>query len=385
MKTTLYLLGFLFGLNLMAQTALYNSGNIQIHEGGEIGFHTDLINNSAFDENKGAVGFYDKEDGAPNTVSGSFIPVFYDVEIDNPQGVVLQTGIDILNHTNFVIGNIITPRPQQNIYYNFLQNADYNGALDLSKIDGYAVVTNQQNFVFPVGDAVQLRTLTLNSVSINASAKCAYYRGSPANFPSLGQSFDPTKKPRTIGAISATEFWHLQGSVSSSIQIEWNPNSNITALTNDYTTLIPVGWSIAGQSWVNLGAAAVEGTIDQGFLVSNNFMPNDYAAITFASVATPKEILKLDNYLVTPNGDGVNDFLFIEELELSQDHMLRIFDRNGIKVYEAKNYVNGFTGFANTNNMVVQRNAGLPNGIYFYIVDMLDLKLSFQGFLYLEK
>src|SRR5690606_14907053 len=163
-----------------------------------------------------------------------------------------------------------------------------------------------QNFVFPVGDNIQLRTLTLNSTSINAFAKCAYYRGSPSNFPSLGQNFDPNNKPRTIGDISSAEFWHLEGSVSSSIQIGWNTNSNITALTNDVATLIPVGWSISGQAWVNLGAASIVGDIDQGFLVSDHFIPNDYAVITFASMATPKELLTLDNYLVTPNGDGVN-------------------------------------------------------------------------------
>src|SRR5690606_21981748 len=107
MKTTLYILVLLFGLILQAQTALYNSGNIRIHEGGAIGFHTDLINDSAFDENLGLVGFYGE---IAINVSGLFMPVFYDVEIDNPQGVSLRTGISVLNHTDFFDGNIITPR-----------------------------------------------------------------------------------------------------------------------------------------------------------------------------------------------------------------------------------------------------------------------------------
>ncbi|HUH46027.1 MAG TPA: gliding motility-associated C-terminal domain-containing protein, partial [Arenibacter sp.] len=348
MKTTLYFLAFSFGLNVVAQSALYNSGNIRILEGGAIGLHTDLINNNAFDQNQGMVGFYDKEDGTANTVSGAFAPVFYDTEINNAEGVRLAVGMAVLNHTNFVVGNIITPRQQPNTFYNFLQTIEYNGASYLSKIDGYAVVTDQQNFVFPVGDAYQIRTLALNSVEINAVAQCAYYREDPANPTSFGQSFDPTKKPRTIGDISSIEFWHLEGSVSSSIWIGWNADSDMAALTNDVATLIPVGWSIAGQSWVNLGTTSVAGSLEKGSLMSKHFVPNDYTVITFASLATPQEMLKLDNYLVTPNGDGVNDFLFIEELELSQDHMLRIFDRNGIKVYEEKNYVNGFTGIANT-------------------------------------
>src|SRR5690606_3257681 len=191
------------------------------------------------------------------------------------QGVSLQTGMGVLNHTDFFDGNIITPRQQRDVYYNFLRDADYIGEADPTKVDGYARVNDRQNFVFPVGDAFQLRPLTLNSTGTNAFAQCAYYRESPANSPTLGQSFDPTKKPRTIGDISSSEFWHLEGSVSSSIQIGWNPNSNITALTNDVATLIPVGWSISGQAWVNLGAASIVGDIDQGFLVSDHFIPND--------------------------------------------------------------------------------------------------------------
>lgn len=385
MKPARYIPILLIGLNLTAQTALYNRGNMRIYGEGKIGLHTDLINDSTIEGNLGLVGFHDKEDGTPNLVSGTAVPVFYDVEIHNPQGVLLRTGISNSHLTVFGIGNFITDRTQQNVYYNFLKDAQYieetevwnTGETNLSKIDGYAAITDQQHFIFPVGDATQLRPLALRSSRPNGLAKCAYYRGSP--------SLDPNSKPSTIETIGDTEFWHLTGDISSSIQIGWNEQSRIRALTDDINTLIPVGWSISGRSWVNLGVRSRGGDIDEGYITSNNFKPNDYAAITFATTGIPTERFKLDNYLVTPNGDGVNDFLLIEGLEISQDHMLRIFDRNGIKVYEEKNYTNGFTGLANTNNMVIRRDTGLPNGVYYYIVDMLDLKLSFQGFLYLEK
>jgi gliding motility-associated-like protein len=187
-----------------------------------------------------------------------------------------------------------------------------------------------------------------------------------------------------MGNISEVEFWHLEGSVSSNIQISWNPRSNMAALTEEVEKIIPVGWSIAGRSWVNLGAASVVGDLSQGFLISENFIPDDYAVITFASEATAKELLTLDNYLVTPNGDGVNDALYIAELELSNDDTISIFNRQGQKVYEEDNYTNGFTGYSNVDNLVINRAAGLPNGVYFYVIAMKDLKLNYQGFLYLE-
>jgi len=381
MKNVIYILVLLLSPSLEAQTALYNSGNIRIHDEGQIGFHTDLINNAAFDQNLGLAGFYGS---SMISVSGAFMPVFFDTEIANDNGVMLNTGMSVSSNTNFVAGNFMTPRAQQDIYFNFLQDAFYVGEGDLSKVDGYVTINNEQSFIFPVGDAVQLRSLTLNSTSANSFAKCAYYLENATNPATFPQSFDPTKKPRTMGAISEVEFWHLEGSVSSSIQISWNQRSNMAALTEDVAKIIPVGWNIGGKSWVNLGAASVVGDLTQGFLTSDNFVPNDYAIITFASEATAKELLTLDNYLVTPNGDGVNDALYIEELELSDDDIISIFNRNGQKVYEESNYTTGFTGYSNINNMVINREAGLPNGIYFYIIEMKDLKLNYQGFLYLE-
>lgn len=382
MKIAIYIFASFLYLGLQAQQAMYNSGNIRIHEEGQIGFHIDLVNNAAFDQNLGLAGFYGS---TPLAISGIFMPIFYDTEIANDQGIALSTGMGVTNNTNFIIGNITTQRPQQYVYYNFLDNASYVGDTDFSKVDGYATANNVRNFVFPVGDAIQLRPLTLNSNGTNAFVKCAYYRDNVTNPAEFPQGFDTTKKPSTIGDISAAEFWHLEANVSSSIQISWNTTSNLIALTNDVATIIPVGWSISGKSWVNLGSASIVGDLNQGFLISNDFVPSDYAVITFATEGTAKEILTLDNYLVTPNGDGVNDFLFITELELSQDDMLRIFNRNGLKVYEEKNYTNGFTGFSNINKLIIDRDAGLPNGIYFYIVDMKDLNLNYQGFLYLER
>ena len=381
MKSIISILALVLPIGVLAQTALYNSGNIRIHDEGQIGFHTDLINNAAFDQNLGLAGFYGS---SMISVSGAFMPVFFDTEIANDNGVMLNTGISVSSNTNFVAGNFMTPRTQQDTYFNFLQDAFYVGEADLSKVDGYVTINNEQNFIFPVGDAVQLRSLTLNSAGTNTFAKCAYYLENATNPATFPESFDPTKKPRTMGDISQVEFWHLEGSVSSSIQISWNARSNMAALTEDVTKIIPVGWSIGGRSWVNLGAASVVGDLTQGFLISDNFVPDNYAVITFASEATAKELLTLDNYLVTPNGDGINDALYIEELELSDDDIISIYNRSGQKVYQESNYTNGFTGYSNLNNMVINRAAGLPNGVYFYIIEMKDLKLNYQGFLYLE-
>ena len=186
MKNLIYIAFFMSGVLGQAQTALYNSGNIRIHNEGQLGFHTDLINDAAFDENVGLAGFYGT---ALLNVSGAFAPTFFDVEIVNDLGVFLQTGINSGNNTNFILGDFLTPRDQSGSYFNFLQNAFYTGENDLTKVDGYAAVTQQQNFTFPIGDSQQLRPLILSSESVNPLAKCAYFYENPGSPSSLEISF----------------------------------------------------------------------------------------------------------------------------------------------------------------------------------------------------
>lgn len=382
MKNLFYIFIFSVGLSSSAQTALYNSGNIRIHQEGQLGFHTDLINDSAFDENLGLAGFYGV---TPLTVSGAFIPLFFDVELANDNGVLLQVGLDNANNTNFISGDFLTPRNQSDVTYNFLPDAFYVGEGNFSKVNGYAEVISQQNFTFPIGDNQQLRPLILNSEGINPSAKCAYFLEDPNSPTSFDEGFDTENRPRDMGAISTVEFWRLVGNVSSTVSISWNERSNMAALTDDVSTVVPVGWNKSTGRWERLGEGGAVGDLNQGFVVSASFIPDNYEILTFGVLGEPTDILDLDNYLITPNGDGLNDFLTIPELEQSPNNILRIYDRNGLKVFEKRNYVNEFNGFSNVDNMVIAREKGLPIGIYFYIVSMEDLNLDFQGFLYLSR
>ncbi|MEA1786698.1 gliding motility-associated C-terminal domain-containing protein [Arenibacter sp. GZD96] len=380
MKNRTLIAVFLVGFFSQAQTALYNSGNLRIHSNGQLGFHTNLINDNTFDQNQGLAGFYGAN--ALN-VSGAFVPQFFDVEVAVTNGLFLNTGLASENNTNFIVGDVVTPRNQPDVFYHFLQDAFFVGEGNATKIDGYAAVSGQQNFSFPVGDAVFLRPLILNATGTTPFAKAAYFFENP-NSPTTFPAFDTERRPRTLGPVSTVEFWRLEGETSASISISWNERSNIAALNADVNTIIPVGWSKTGNIWVSLGVTARGGDLSQGFVTSENFVPDSYEIITFGSLATPEDILTLDNYIVTPNGDGINDELIIPELELSPNNNVRIFDRNGLLVFEMQNYTNEFNGFANTGSLVINREAGLPQGVYFYLVSLDDLGMDFQGFLYLS-
>ncbi|MGB5668020.1 MAG: gliding motility-associated C-terminal domain-containing protein, partial [Maribacter sp.] len=270
-------------------------------------------------------------------------------------------------------------------YYNLLQNAFYVGDSDISKVDGYAAMTQQQNFTFPVGDDQQLRPLILNSSSENPLAKCAYFFEDPNSPSSLNTSFDTSRKSRDIGFISTTEFWRLEAGVASTISISWNDRSDMGSLTDEVGNILVVGWSKSANQWIILGTTVAVGDLSQGFVSSESFVPDDIDAITFGTMDVPADFLSLDNFYVSVNGDGINDAFVIPELEQSPNNHLKIYNRFGQKVFDQKNYTNQFVGFSNVDNLVISRNEGLPIGVYFYIVSMQDLGLDFQGFLYLTR
>lgn len=380
MKKNLFILLLTIGTGLHAQTSLQNTGNLRIHENGQMGFHTDLVNDGLFDENQGLVGFYGD---SLVTVSGALFPSFFDAEFVTGDGVALNTTVNILNNTNFVSGDVITPRAERGTALNYLDTGFSTGENDMSKVNGYTSMTGQQNFTFPVGDVAQLRPLILNSDGINTVSNCAYFFEDPNTPSTFDTSFRTSARPEDISAIGTVEFWRLEGSQPSTVQLSWNERSDIGSLTEDVSEIVLVGWNTASGQWENLGGPASVGDVNQGFAVTDSFIPDDYAAITFGAAGVPREFLDLDDYLVTPNGDGINDVLEIAELAQSPNNHMKIFDRNGSKVFDKVNYTNEFNGISSENNLVIARDQGLPSGVYFYIVSLDDLGLTFQGFLYL--
>jgi len=376
-----FIIFFLWAVVTTAQTGLYNSGNIRIHDEGNIGFHTHLINASSFDQNEGLAGFYGS---VAVSVTGAFAPIFYDLEIANDGGVDLTTSVSSLNNTNFVVGDFRSPREQSDIGVSFIGNAFYVGEGDPTKVDGYAFIQNIQNFIFPVGDAEHIRPLTLNSTATNTLARCAYFF-EDINAPSFFPGYTTTLKTRDIATISNLEFWHLEGSVPSQVTLTWNARSDLTSFTLDPNTITVVGWNKAEGRWLNLGNPAISGDLDTGFVTSLQFIPDDYAVLALGSLAEPVELITLDNFILTPNGDGINDFLEIPQLLEFPENSLQIFDRRGLKVFEMENYANEFTGISNVNSGVLDRDLGLPEGVYFYLVTLNALELNYQGYLYLQR
>lgn len=378
-----FFLFFFISLPCIGQEAIHNYGPMQIHNAAQVGFHTDLVNDGVFDQNSGLVGFY--SDFGSLTVSGINAPVFYDAEVVVENGLVLETTIGVNNNGNLITGDILTPRNQSNVYSNFYDDSFYTGESSVSKINGYAAMTNKAAFIFPVGNDDRLRPLTISSEAVNPLVKCAYFFEDPNDSKILNAIFNTSKRASEYISVSNKEFWRLEGDLPSRVTLTWDEYSNIPALGQYISDLKVVGWSKAENQWVNLGNTAVTGGMAYGSVTSEIFVPGDYEIITLGGnddLLETFETIELDNYYMTPNGDGQNDILVIEGLEQSPANSLQIFNRYGVLVYTKDNYNNDFRGQSNRDN-AIQRDAGLESGIYFYIVTLPTLRQKHQGYLYI--
>lgn len=65
--------------------------------------------------------------------------------------------------------------------------------------------------------------------------------------------------------------------------------------------------------------------------------------------------------IITPNGDGINEFLEFKNLLYYKNNKISIFDRWGVELYHSDNYLNNWTG------------KDYSDGTYYYILEIPDL------------
>ncbi len=86
----------------------------------------------------------------------------------------------------------------------------------------------------------------------------------------------------------------------------------------------------------------------------------------------------------SPNNDGVNDFFVISGINEFPNCNLKILNRWGNVVYEANNYDNTWNG---KSNVGIKLGSGedLPDGTYFYLLDLGVEQKNYKGYIYLNR
>ena len=377
MKNFYFITVFVFNY-CFSQQALQNSGNIQIHQNGQIGFHIDLVNNGMFNENLGLAGFYNDENSL--SISGREIPRLFNMEVDVVNHLFLDINTEIVNSVSYISGDVITPRSNPNISLDYLENSIYILESDITKTDGYASFNGNSEFIFPIGDDDKLRPLITTNATTNTLIKAAYFNEDP-NFPSVfTQPFDTNSTDSFVDIVSMVEYWDFDGPNDSFITLTWNDESEIDELVSDLQALRVVGWHIDDEEWKDLGNSGFTGTFTEGTINSFVFNPTDYEVVTFGALITEDDLVIYN--LFSPNNDGTNDTFVIEGIELFEN-TLKIYNRWGNIVYDVENYQNDWNGTSNAGR-VVRRDQKLPAGTYYYTLELKESGKATTGWLYIN-
>ncbi|HEA21777.1 MAG TPA: gliding motility-associated C-terminal domain-containing protein [Pricia antarctica] len=94
--------------------------------------------------------------------------------------------------------------------------------------------------------------------------------------------------------------------------------------------------------------------------------------------------------MVTPNGDGKNEFLYIENVDLALNNTLQIFNRWGMPVYSGTDYNNQNKVFdgRSQGRTTINNEEYLPAGVYFYIFEYEMLNgqnITDSGYFYISQ
>ncbi|WP_216351005.1 gliding motility-associated C-terminal domain-containing protein, partial [Mucilaginibacter polytrichastri] len=149
----------------------------------------------------------------------------------------------------------------------------------------------------------------------------------------------------------------MRGSTYSLSAVKSSAGLPVTFTTND-----PMIASISGQTIKALRIGIT------GIVANQAGDANYYAANT---VVRPIDVQDPNREVIvhpalSPNGDGINDVLYIEGINEHPDNRVTLINRNGVRVYEISGYDNTTKAFNGSSNFTGARQQA---GTYFYLVE----------------
>lgn len=121
--------------------------------------------------------------------------------------------------------------------------------------------------------------------------------------------------------------------------------------------------------------------------VSNTFVVTGTDANGCSALDSVRVTAKCDEVEVpsgfSPNGDGSNDYYVIPYIDRFPNAVLKIFSRWGALVYEKKNYDNSWDGLSNIGTIKIGE--ALPNGTYYYVLDLANDTKPLNGFVVIRR
>ncbi|WP_413513567.1 gliding motility-associated C-terminal domain-containing protein [Myroides odoratus] len=351
------------------------SGNFENR--GNIYFYQDFKNDNLFYPGVSVTRskVYFSSLGTPRiiNISGTKLSEFQDIEFDNteqPYSFLLSNEIAVQGESTFISG-VIKVVDKEGMF-TFLPDSKTSKVSDYSHVEGEVEKIGKNGFQYPIGDKNFFRPASISAPKEVEDAIVTQYYLEDHAF------FDTHKiTSGVIHTLNEKEYWRLEGKLKSSknivLSLSWDDRTTPPELLKDpENELHIVRWDAHKQLWVDEG-----GVVDMSSKrITTVSEIKDFGYFTLATV---KKDWVLDGdvviyNLVTPDGDGKNDYFIIDNIKKYPNNRVEIYNRWGVKVYETTNYdplgdgsTNVFTGYSE-GKITVDKSKKLPSGTYYYVV-----------------
>lgn len=327
-------------------------------------------------------------------IEGGSISEFQNVEFNNISSKFpfsLKTTVVINKLASFKNGIVDGSNDAGKMIFN--ANTSHSDTSNLSFVDGRVEKIGAEKFEFPIGDDVYYRP-SLNDANSNPdnTYTTEYF------FETIGNIHPYTSKEESIVTIDEAEYWNLtqeQGTDKAvlSLTLDKNTTPAIFFQESNDTELAIVRWDAPTSKWINEKGVTTDLLTGAEYTKLVTTQVSGYSIFTIALVKKanpepPSNEIVIYN-AVSPNGDGINDTFHIKGIDNFPNNKVEIYNRWGVKVYDAKSYNesdNMFRGYSEGRD-TVKKSEGLPDGTYFYILEYqkADKTMRRSGYLYISK
>jgi gliding motility-associated-like protein len=341
---------------LFAKDSLVNNGTIV--NNGDMQIGGAWINNNQYDAGQGKITF---NSDVPQVINHND-QAFSNLTITGGEKI-FQANITIEHELNLEEGVLVSQNDAKII---FNEGAQITGGSDQAHIQGTVYHKGAGDKLFPVGNGsvyLPVEILNVQGPATEIGIHVVELNGTVL------------QKSSSLDAISANRYWEMEvlsGSLSNSKVIL--PVRDESIAVNDQEVVVAQSGSLS-QNFESLGRSQYDGSPFNGKVTSA-----DPVTLKLLAIGTVTDTKSISVYnAVSPNGDGLNDFLRIANIEKYPNNTVILFNRWGDKVFEMNGYDNKdkvFRGLSNLNG-----NKEIAPGTYYYVIEKHDGSTPVNGYL----
>jgi len=349
-----------------------NKASGVIFNDGEFQFYKNYNNDGLFTHSTNQTTGYTVFQGSqPQLIGGSqpskhFDVLFYNTSTQYPFSLNSDLIIDGVGNFREGIVRINKNNGGQLLFGN---GASQMNATDRSYAEGMVEKQGNNAFTFPIGKSGYYRLAGISAPTNVADTYMSEYFKETTN-----QTYPHKDRTGIISAVNDQEYWTITQAAGTTgsvmVTLSWHDQTTPAEFRGTQDLHI-VRWDANQNLWVDEG-----GVVDAGAkTITTPVQVDGFGIFTLGKIKekflNPGDVVVYNG--VSPDGDGINDYLIIDNIEHFPENQVILYNRWGRKVYETKNYNsknNVFVGVAEGNG-IVGSGEKLPAGTYYYVVEYL--------------